>query len=192
MKQSNISKIAALRKCLNRFAYTKDSAIAHVKDYLGKELKFETEDVVNTRGHVAIMFTVYDENDEYRRFQAEICADKEEFHFKGIGLEENLYRCNVQLISGINNKSRINHKHAWIVPFIEANSGCWRFWKVLVSYNTVIAVWKETDNVIYLQRNARNYSNTTRRHLSDFERYVSNILGATNKTAVLKWACFEG
>ncbi len=189
MKKSNISKIAALRKCLNRFAYSKDSAIAHAKDYLGNGLKFETEDVVNTRGHAAIMFTIYDENDEYRQISAEICADKEEFHFKGIGLEESVYRSNARLGAAISNKSRIKSKQAWILNYYHDNGG---FYEVLVSYSTVIAAWKVNTNIIYLQRHARNYSNTTRRHLSDFEAHVSRILGVSNKTAVLKWARFEG
>lgn len=188
MKKSNISKIAALRACLNRFVYSKEGMIIHAKDYLGKDLKFETEDVVNTRGHAAVMFTVYDENDEYRQFQAEICADKEEFHFKGIGLEENLYRCNMRLVDGINSKSRINYKQAWIVDYSDEKIGAW---KVLVSYSTVIAAWNVNSNIIYLQRNARNYSNTTRRHLSDFERRVNRALVITNETAVLKYARFE-
>lgn len=189
MKQSNISKIAALRKCLNRFVYTKEGAIAHAKDYLGNGLKFESEDVVNTRGHAAIMFVAYDENDEYRQFQAEICADKEEFTFSSIGLKESVYRSNARLAAAINNKSRIKSKRAWILNYYHDNGG---FYEVLVSYSTVIAAWKVNSNIIYLQRNARNYSNTTRRHLSDFERYVSNILGVSNKTAVFKWARFEG
>lgn len=189
MKQSNISKIAALRKCLTSFVYTKEGAIQHAKDYLGNGLKFESEDVVNTRGHAAIMFTVYDENDEFRQFQAEICADKEEFTFKGIGLEEDVYRSNARLAAAINNKSRINYKHAWIVNYYHDNGG---FYEVLVSYSTVIAAWKVDSNIIYLQRHARDYSNTTRRHLSDFEAHVSRILGVSNKTAVLKWARFEG
>ena len=41
MKQSNISKIAALRKCLTSFVYTKESALLHAKDYLGNGLKFD-------------------------------------------------------------------------------------------------------------------------------------------------------
>nr|DAM51161.1 MAG TPA: hypothetical protein [Caudoviricetes sp.] len=189
MKQSNISKIAALRKCLNRFAYTKEGALIHAKDYLGNGLKFESEDVVNDRGHAAIMFTVYDENDEYRRFSAEICADKEEFHFKAIELAESVYRSNARLAAAISNKSRIKSKQAWILNYYHDNGG---FYEVLVSYSTVIAAWKVNTNVIYLQRNARNYSNTTRRHLSDFEAHVGRVLGVSNKTAVLKWACFEG
>ncbi len=189
MKQSNISKIAALRKAITRFAYTKESTIAHAKDYLGNSLKFESEDIVNDRGHVAVMFTIYDENGEYRQLSAEICADAEEFTFKGIGLEENLYRCNMQLIRGINKKSRIKSKQAWDVDYHDEKIG---LWKVLVSYETVIAAWNVNSNIIYLQRNARNYSNTTRRHLSDFERYVNDNLKALNETAVLKWACFEG
>nr|DAN74061.1 MAG TPA: hypothetical protein [Caudoviricetes sp.] len=189
MKQSNISKIAALRKCLTRFAYTKESALLHAKDYLGKELQFETEDVINTRGHAAVMFTVYDENDECRQFQAEICADKEEFTFKGIELEENIYRCNSRLAAAMNRKSQIRSKSAWIVNYYHDNGG---FYEVLVSYSTVIAAWKVDTNIIYLQRGARDYSHTTRRHLSDFEAHVSRILGVSNKTAVLKWARFEG
>lgn len=189
MKQSNISKIAALRKCLTRFAYTKESALAHAKDYLGNGLKFESEDVVNKRDHAAIMFTIYDENDEYRRFEAEISADKEEFTFKGIGLEESVYRSNARLAAAINNKSRIKSKNAWILNYYHDNGG---FYEVLVSYSTVIAVWKVNTNIIYLQRDARDYSNTTRRHLSDFEAHVSRILGVNNKKAVLKWASFEG
>lgn len=189
MKQSNISKIAALRKCLTSFAYTKDSAITHAKDYLGNSLKFESEDVVNSRGHAAIMFTIYDENDECRQSSAEICADTEEFFFKGIGLEESVYRSNTRLAAAINNKSRIKSKNAWILNYYHDNGG---FYEVLVSYSTVIAAWKVNTNIIYLQRHARDYSNTTRRHLSDFEAHVSRVLGVSNKTAVLKWACFEG
>lgn len=189
MKQSNISKIAALRKCLTRFVYTKDGAIQHAKDYLGNGLKFESEDVVNKHGHAAVMFTVYDENDEYRQFSAEIGADKEEFTFNSIGLEESVYRSNARLVAAISNKSRIKSKHAWILNYYHDNGG---FYEVLVSYSTVIAAWKVNSNIIYLQRNARNYSNTTRRHLSDFEAHVSRILGVSNKKAVLKWARFEG
>lgn len=189
MKKSNISKIAALRKAITRFVYTKESALAHAKDYLGNGLKFECEDVVNSRGHAAIMFTVYDENDEYRQFSAEICADKEEFTFKGIGLEENVYRCNMQLVNGIDNSSRINHKKAWIIPYHNEKIG---YWKVLVSYSTVIAAWNPNSNIIYLQRSARNYSNTTSRHLSDFTKHVNRALEFTNETAVFKWARFEG
>jgi hypothetical protein len=189
MKQSNISKIAALRKRLARFAYTKEEALAHAKDYLGNGLKFESEDVVNTRGYAAIMFTVYDENDEYRQLQAEICADKEEFTFESIGLKESVYRSNARLAAAINNKSRIKSKQAWILNYYHDNGG---FYEVLVSYATVIAAWKVDTNIIYLQRGARSYSHTTCRHLSDFEAHVSRILGVSNKTAVLKWARFEG
>lgn len=189
MKQSNISKIVALRKCLNRFVYTKEGAIQHAKDYLGNGLKFESEDVVNDRDHAAIMFTVYDENDEYRQFSAEICAEKEEFHFKSIELEESVYRSNARLAAAMDNRSRIKSKNAWIVNYYHDNGG---FYEVLVSYSTVIAAWKVNSNVIYLQRHARDYSNTTRRHLSDFEAHVSRILGVSNKKAVLKWARFEG
>lgn len=189
MKKSNISKIAALRKAITRFAYTKESAIQHAKDYLGKELKFESEEIVNTRGHAAIMFTIYDNNDEYRQFSAEICADKEEFAFKAIGLEENVYHSNARLAAALNRKSQIGSKNAWIVNYYHDNGG---FYEVLVSYSTVIAAWKVDTNIIYLQRHARDYSNTTRRHLSDFEAHVSRVLGVSNKTAVLKWACFEG
>lgn len=189
MKQSNISKIAALRKCLARFVYTKEGTLAHAKDYLGNGLTFESEDVVNTRGHAAIMFTVYDENDEYHQFRAEICADKEEFTFKTIGLEESVYRSNARLAAAISNKSRIKSKHAWILNYYHDNGG---FYEVLVSYSTVIAAWKVDTNIIYVQRGARNYSNTTCRHLSDFKAHVSRILEVSNKTAVLKWARFEG
>lgn len=189
MKQSNISKIAALRKAITSFAYTKEGAIQHAKDYLGKELKFESEEIVNKRGHAAIMFTIYDDKDEYRQFSAEICADKEEFTFSSIDLAENLYHCNSRLAAAINRKSQIGSKSAWIVNYYHDNGG---FYEVLVSYSTVIAAWKVDTNIIYLQRHARDYSNTTRRHLSDFEAHVSRVLGVSNKTAVLKWACFEG
>ena len=189
MKQSNISKIAALRKCLTSFAYTKEGALQHAKDYLGKELKFESEEIVNKRGHAAIMFTIYDDKDEYRQFSAEICADKEEFAFKAIGLEENVYHCNSRLEAAINRKSQIGSKSAWIVNYYHDNGG---FYEVLVSYSTVIAAWKVDTDIIYLQRHARDYSHTTRRHVSDFEAHVSRVLGVINKTAVLKWAFFEG
>ena len=89
----------------------------------------------------------------------------------------------------MNRKSQIGSKSAWIVDYHHNNGG---FYKVLISYSTVIAAWKVDTNIIYLQRHARGYSNTTRRHLSDFEAHVSCVLGVSNKTAVLKWACFEG
>lgn len=189
MKQSNISKIAALRKYLTRFVYTKEAAINYAKDYLGNGVKFESEEIVNKRGHAAIMFTVYDENYDYRRFEAEISADKEEFHFKGIELEECAFRSNARLAAAMNIHSRIKSKNAWIVNYYHDNGD---FYEVLVSYSTVIAAWKVDSNVIYLQPHARDYSNTTRRHLSDFIAHVSSVLGVGNKTAVLKWAYFEG
>lgn len=188
MKKSNIVRIAALRKTLESFAYTKDSVLAHAKDYLGNGLKFESNEIVNTRGHAAIMLTVYDENNDCREIIAEYCADKEEFTFNGIGLEENFYRCNTQLLDSISNASRINNKQAWIIPYSNEKIG---HWNVLLSYNTVIAAWNLNSNIIYLQRNARNYSNTTRRHLSDFVKHVNRALKIKNETAVFKWACFE-
>lgn len=188
MKQSNISKIAALRKCLNSFAYTHDAMIEHIKNYLGNDLKFDWNLTINQRGHEAKQILIFDKDGDTREIIAEYCADKKEFTFKAIGLEEDLYRCNMQLINGINNKSRINHKHAWIVDYHDEKVG---LWKVLVSYSTVIAAWNVNSNVIYLQRHARDYSNTTRRHLSDFERRVSRGLVITNETAVFKWANWE-
>lgn len=188
MKQSNISKIAALRKCLNRFAYTHEAMMEHIKNYLGDDLKFEWNLTVNARGHVAKQILIFDKEGDMREITAEYCASRDEFTFKGIGLEENLYRCNMQLVDGINNKSRINYKHAWIVDYHNEKIG---LWKVLVSYSTVIAAWNVNSNIIYLQRNARDYSNTTRRHLSDFEKRVSRALGITNETAVFKWANWE-
>lgn len=187
MKKSNISKIAALRACLTRFPYSKDGAITIAKDYLDDGLKYEFEEVVNKRNHAAIMFTIYDENDEYRQFSAEIGAARNEFTFTAIGLEENVYRCPLQLVNSINNSSRINHKNAWIVPFGNEKIG---YWEILVSYSSVIAAWNPDNNIIYLQRNARNYSNTTCHHLSDFKNHVNCSLKIKNKTAVFKWGYF--
>lgn len=187
MKKFNISKIAALRACLTRFPYSKDGAIVIAKDYLDDGLKFEFKEVVNKRGHASIMFAICDENDDCRQFSAEIGADRNEFTFTGIGLEENVYKCPLQLVNGINNSSRINYKNAWIVPFGNEKIG---YWEILVSYSSVIAAWNPDSNIIYLQRNARNYSNTTCRHLSDFKQHVNRSLKIMNKTAVFKWGYF--
>lgn len=188
MKQSNISKIAALRKCLNRFAYTHDAMIEHIKNYLGNDLKFEWNLTINRRGHTAKQILIFDKEGDMREITAEFCADRKEFTFSSIGLEEDVYRCNAQLIDGINNKSRINHKHAFIVDYHGEKIG---LWKVLISYSTIIAAWNPNSNIIYLQRHARDYSNTTRRHLSDFEEHVNRALEITNETAVFMWANWE-
>lgn len=189
MKKSNIVKITALRKTLMDFAYCHDALIQHIKDYLkDSDLKFEVNLTVNNRNHMAKQILIWDKSGDSREIIAEYCADKEEFTFNGIGLGENIYRCNTQLVTGINNSSRINHKQAWIVPYYNEKIG---YWKVLVSYNTVIAAWNPNSNIIYLQRNARNYSNTTSRHLFDFTKHVNRELEITNETAVFKWACFE-
>lgn len=188
MKKSSITKIAALRKVLTHSVHTSDSLEAHVKEHLGETLKYEIEDVVNNRGHAAKQITIYDKNDAYRQIQAEICVSPEEFTFKGIGLAESIRHSNAQLVCGMGRHNQINSKQAWIVDYRHENGG---FYKVLVSYFTVIAVWKTDTNVIYLQPHARNYSNTTRRHLSDFEKHCNSALALTNKTAVLKWATIE-
>ena len=190
MKKSNIVKTAALRKALTRFAYTHDSMIRLIKDYLkDSDLEFEVNLTTNNRNHMAKQILIWDKSGDCREIIAEYCADKEEFTFNGIDLEENVYRCNMQLINNINNSSRINHKQAWVVPYYNEKIG---YWKVLVSYSTVIAAWNSNSNIIYLQRNARNYSNTTSRHLSDFAKQINRALKSTNETAVFKWACFEG
>lgn len=185
MKKSNITKIAALRKALGRYAYRHDAMVEVVKDYLRGEITFVIDDIVNNRQHSANLITIYDAAGDCRQIEAELCADEKEFTFNSIGLEESIRQSDVKLACGIDNVSRIGTKQAWVVPFAGEKIG---LWKVLVSYSTVIAAWNVNSNVIYLQRNARNYSNTTRRHLSDFEAHVNRALKATHERAVLKWA----
>lgn len=188
MKKSNIAKITALRNTLNRYAYRSNAMIQVIKDYLGEELSFEFSTTINNRNHEAYNILIFDKNGDTREIVAELCADKKEFTFNSIGLAESIYRSDDKLIYGMDNVSKIGHKNAWIVTFADKKTG---LWKVLVSYNTVIATWKLNSNVIYLQRNARKYSNTTRRHLSYFKAYVNRALKITNETAVLKWANWE-
>lgn len=185
MKKSNIAKITALRNALNRYAYQPNAMIQVIKDYLGEELSFEFSTTTNNRNHEAYNILIFDKNGDTCEIVAELCADKKEFTFNSIGLEESVRLSDVKLALGMDNVSRIGTKQAWVVPFAGEKIG---LWKVLVSYSTVIAAWNVNSNVIYLQRNARNYSNTTRRHLSDFEAHVNRALKITNETAVLKWA----
>ena len=188
MKKSNIAKIAALRAVSTRSAHTSDSLEALVKEHLGETLKYEIEDVVNARAHAAKQITIYDKNGDCRQIQAEICANPEEFTFKGIGLAESIRHSNVLLARDMGRHNQIKSKQAWIVDYHHENDGSY---KVLVSYSTVIAAWKTDTDIIYLQPHARDYSNTTRCHLSDFEKHCNSALGLKNKTAVLKWANIE-
>ena len=188
MKKSNIAKITALRKCLTRYAYGQDAMIEIIKDYLGNDLDFKVTDTINDRGHAAKHITICDKNGDEREIIAEYCAEADEFNFAKIGLAEKVHNSDYKLSVGIDDCSRIGHKNAWIAPFAGEKIG---LWKVLVSYNMVIAAWNVNTNVIYLQRNARNYSNTTRRHLSDFEAHVNRALKITNERAILKWANWE-
>lgn len=185
MKKSNIAKIASLRKALSRYAYRHDAMVELVKDYLKGDLTFIIDDMVNNRNHAANLITIYDAAGDRRQIEAELCADEKEFTFNSIGLEESVHQSDTKLACCMDNTSKIGSKNAWIVTFADEKIG---LWKVLVSYSTVIAAWRVNSNVIYLQRNARNYSNTTRRHLSDFEAHVNRVLTATHEHAVLKWA----
>lgn len=191
MKRNHIAKIAALRANLNRYAYRHDSMVEHIKDYLGDDLTFEIRDTVNHRGHAAKEITIFDKQGDTREIIAEYCADADEFAFEKIGLGERLYNSIGELALGIKNINRINSKQAWIVPITLTVDGCWQFWKILVSYSTIIAAWKITANTIYLQPDARKYSNTTNRHLSDFVRQVSDELKVKGEKAILKYASFK-
>lgn len=185
MKKSNITKIAALRKALSRYAYRHDAMVEVIKDYLKDEVTFIIDDIVNNRNHATKLITIHEASGDFRQIEAELCADEKEFTFNSIGLEESVRKSDAKLACGMDNTSKIGSKNAWIVTFANEKIGSW---KVLVSYYTVIAAWNANSNVIYLQRNARNYSNTTRRHLSDFEAHVNRVLKATHGRAVLKWA----
>lgn len=188
MKRNHIAKIAALRANFNRYAYRPAAMIEQIKNYLGDELDFKVTDTINDRGHAAKYITICDKNGDEREIIAEYCADADEFVFSKIGLAEKVHNADYKLSVGIDNCSRIGHKKAWVVLFAGEKIG---LWKVLISYSTVIAAWNVNSNVIYLQRNARNYSSTTRRHLSDFEAHVNRALKITNARAVLKWANWE-
>jgi hypothetical protein len=191
MKRNHIAKIAALRANLNRYAYRHDSMVEYIKDYLGDDLTFEIRDTVNHRGHAAKEITIFDKQGDTREIIAEYCAEADEFNFAKIGVGERLYDSISELALGIKNINRINSKQARIVPITLTVDGCWQFWKILVSYHTIIAAWKITGNVIYLQPNARKYSNTTNRHLSDFVCQVSDELKVKGEKAILKYASFK-
>ena len=190
MKRNHIAKIAALRANLNRYAHRHDSMVEYIKDYLGDDLTFEIRDTVNHRGHAAKEITIFDKQGDTREIIAEYCCDADEFVFSEIGLDESVRKSRGELAIGIKNINRINSKQAWIVPIAVTVDGCWQFWQILVSYKTVIAAWKTTSNAIYLQPNARKYSNATNRHLSDFVRHVEAELRVKNKNPVLKYASF--
>lgn len=188
MKRNHIAKIAALRANLNRYAYRPAAMIEHIKDYLGDDLGFEFSTTINHRSHESYAILIFDKQGDTREIITELCANVDEFTFSKIGVGETVYASSSQLAMGINNINRMASKQAWIVPLLDDKGGSW---KVLVSYKTIIAAWKTRSNLIYLQRNARNYSNTTRRHLFNFERYVNDSIKALGETAVLKWANWE-
>lgn len=188
MKKYNIAKIAALRNALTRNAYRHDAMIEVIKDHLGDELDFKVNDTTNYRGHASKNIVVYDKNGDSREFTAEYCCEANEFVFSKIGLAESVRNSTSKLVLGMGNSSRIKSKQAWIVTIGDETFG---FWKVLVSYRTVIAAWNLNSNNIYLQPNAPRYSNTTNRHLSDFIAHVNRALKITDKRAVLKYASWE-
>lgn len=104
-------------------------------------------------------------------------------------LGETVRESDPRLARGINNKSRIGSKQAWIVQYDTPAHGMWR---VLVSYDTVIGAWHVASDTIYLSRKSRKYSTTTNRHISAFKDYVRHTLDIEGKRAVFKYAQFVG
>nr|DAV34454.1 MAG TPA: hypothetical protein [Caudoviricetes sp.] len=191
MKKNHVAKIAALRNALTSHIYRQGPMIEIINDYLGNELDFKITDTINYRGHASKHIVISDGNGDEREIIAEYCCEADEFTFDKIGLGETVYNSISQLAIGIKNFNRIKRKQAWIVPITITVDGCWQFWKILISYNSVIAAWKTTANTIYLQPSAHKYSNTTSRHLSDFEHYVNDELKAREETSILKYASFK-
>lgn len=191
MKKSQIQAIAKIRKLLTSKPHKEWEIDVALSAHLPDTLRFSVSDTIDDTGHVAKLIRVYDAVmvGDCREIIAPLCADTAEFTFASIGLEETVFRSDPRLGYGINNKSRVGSKQAWIVQYDTPEHGMWR---VLVSYDTVIGAWHVTSDTIYLSRKSRKYSTTTNRHISAFKAYVQHTLDIEGKRAVCKYAQFVG
>lgn len=165
MKKSQIQAIAKIRKLLASKPHKEWAIDVALRERVPDTLRFSVSDTIDDKGHVAKLIRVFDAviTGDCREIVAPLCADTDEFTFASLGLDETVRESDPRLARGINNKSRIGSKQAWIAQYDTPEYGMWR---VLVSYDTVIGAWHVTNNVVYLSRNARKYSTTTNRHIS--------------------------
>lgn len=191
MKKHQIQAIAKLRKLLTSKPHKEWAMDVALSARVPDTLRFSVSDTIDDKGHVAKLIRVYDAviTGDCRKIIVPLCADTDEFTFASIGLGETVRESDPRLARGINNKSRIGSKQAWIVQYDTPEYGMWR---VLVSYNTVIGAWRVVSDTIYLSRKSRKYSATTNRHISAFKDYVQHTLDIECKRAVFKYAQFVG
>lgn len=191
MKKSQIQAIAKIRKLLTSKPHKEWAMNVALSARLPDTLRFSVSDTIDDTGHVAKLIRVFDAVmvGDCREIIAPLCADTDEFTFASIGLGETVRESDPRLARGINNKSRIGSKQAWVVQYDTPEHGMWR---VLVSYDTVIGAWHVCSDTIYLSRKSRKYSATTNRHISTFKDYVQYSLDIEGKRAVFKYAQFVG
>lgn len=184
MKKSQIQAIAKIRKLLTSKPHKEWAIDVALRARLPDTLRFSVSDTIDDKGHVAKLIRVYDAviTGDCREIIAPLCADTAEFTFASIGLGETVRESDPRLARGINNRSRIGSKQAWIAQYDTPEHGMWR---VLVSYDTVIGAYRVVSDTIYLSRKSRKYSAATNRHISAFK----DIEG---KRAVFKYAQFVG
>lgn len=177
MKKHQIQAIAKLRKLLTSKPHKEWAMDVALSARVPDTLRFSVSDTIDDKGHVAKLIRVYDAviTGDYREIIVPLCADTAEFTFASIGLGETVRESDPRLARGINNKSRIGSKQAWIVQ-----------------YDTVIGAWRVVSDTIYLSRKSRKYSATTNRHISAFKDYVQHTLDIECKRAVFKYAQFVG
>lgn len=191
MKKSQIQAIAKIRELLTSKPHKEWAIDVALSARVPDTLRFSVSDTIDDKGHVAKLIRVFDAVmvGDCREIIAPLCADTDEFTFASIGLGETVRESDPRLARGINSKSRIGSKQAWIAQYDTPEHGMWR---VLVSYNTVIGAWHVTDNVVYLSRKSRKYSATINRHISAFKDYVQSALDIEGKRVVFKYAQFVG
>ena len=191
MKKSQIQAIAKLRKILTAKPHKEWAIDVALSEHVPDTLRFSVSDTIDDKGHVAKLIRVYDAviTGDCREIIAPLCAATDEFTFASVGLGETVRESDPRLARGLNRKSRIGSKQAWIAQYDTPEHGMWR---VLVSYDTVIGAWHVANNVVYLTRKARKYSTTTNRHISAFKDYVQYALDIEGKRAVFKYAQFVG
>lgn len=191
MKKSQIQAIAKIRKLLTSKPHKEWAIDVALSERVPDTLRFSVSDTIDDKGHVAKLIRVFDAVmvGDCREIIAPLCADTDEFTFASIGLGETVRESDPRLARGINNKSRIGSKQAWVVQYDTPEHGMWR---VLVSYGTVIGAWHVCSDTIYLSRKSRKYSATTNCHISAFKDHVQYSLDIEGKRAVFKYAQFVG
>ena len=176
MMKHQIQAIAKIRKLLTDKPHTGWAMVETIKANLDDTMSYERETIMDDNRQMVQQIRIYDTaTDECREFTAPYIISSDDFRFSDIGLDETVFRSDPRLGYGINNKSRIGAKSAWIVDYNTAEHGRWY---ILVSYDAVIGACRVGCGRIYLTPKARKYSTTTNRHISAFKEFVDTTIEA--------------